>query len=150
MGLAPWGALGGGAFKTEEQRKSQEGRKGPPVTDAQIAVTKVLESMSKRRKTALTSIALAYIMHKTPYVFPIVGGRSVDHLKSNIDALKLQLSPEELQEIEDAYPFTLGFPHTFLYGGDNRPKNPGQIGMLSMAGTFDYVDSPKPIVPSDN
>merc|ERR1712093_17520 len=27
MGLAPWGALGGGNFKSDEQRKSQEGRK---------------------------------------------------------------------------------------------------------------------------
>lgn len=150
MGVAPWGALGGGNFKTEEQRKSQEGRKGPPGTEAQIAVTKVLESIAKRKKAALTSIALAYVLHKTPYVFPIVGGRKVDHLKSNVEALKLQLSPEEIQEIEEAYPFTLGFPHTFLYGGNKRPKNPRQIGMLDMAGTFDYVDFPQPILPSNN
>ena len=31
MGLCPWGALGGGKFKTDEQRKSQEGRKSDVI-----------------------------------------------------------------------------------------------------------------------
>lgn len=30
---------------------------------------------------------LAYVMHKTPNVFPIVGGRRIEHLKGNIEAL---------------------------------------------------------------
>jgi len=32
-----------------------------------------------------------------------VGGRNVEHLKGNIEALKLRLSPEEIKEIESAY-----------------------------------------------
>lgn len=145
MGIAPWGSLGGGAFKTEEKRKyhGQEGRQ-VPATEAQIAVTKVLESIAKRKNTALTSIALAYVTHKAPYVFPVVGGRKVDHLKSNIEALKLRLSPEEILEIENAVPFELGFPYSFLYR-DGTPEHPSHICMLDMAGVFDYVQIPQPI-----
>jgi diketogulonate reductase-like aldo/keto reductase len=53
-------------------------------------------------------------MHKTPYVFPIVGGRKVEHLKQNIQALDITLSPEQIQRIDSAKPFDLGFPHNFV------------------------------------
>ncbi|POS71310.1 norsolorinic acid reductase [Diaporthe helianthi] len=148
MGLCPWGALGGGTFKTEEQRKAKDGRQGQ-VTEAQIKVSKVLQTMAEQKNTALTSIALAYVMHKTPYVFPIVGGRTLDQLKSNIQALKVRLSPAEIGEIEGAIPFDLGFPASFLYNG-KQPDHPGHISMLDMAGTFDLVELPRPILPSDS
>lgn len=56
MGICPWGTLGGGAFKTEEQRKSQEGRQAP-VSDTAIAVSKVLEKKAAEKGTIITSIA---------------------------------------------------------------------------------------------
>ncbi|CAI0650494.1 unnamed protein product, partial [Colletotrichum noveboracense] len=147
MGLAPWGALGGGAFKTEEQRKSQEGRK-VQASEAQIKISQVLEKIANRKDTIITSIALAYVMHKTPYVFPIVGGRTVDHLKQNIQALTLNLSDEDIQEIEAAVPFDMGFPHNFLWG-EKAPSAPGEVWLLNMGGTFDYVPEPKAIAPKE-
>ena len=49
-------------------------------------------------------------MQKTPYVFPIVGGRKVEHLMDNIAALDVRLGPEHYQKIESAVPFDVGFP----------------------------------------
>ncbi|KAK5624939.1 hypothetical protein RRF57_000655 [Xylaria bambusicola] len=142
MGLAPWGALGGGKFKTEEQRKKNEGRSYPP-TEIETKVSKALESVAKRKNTIITSVAQAYVMHKTPYVFPIIGGRTLDHLKANIAALNLSLSEDDIQEIESAAPFDLGFPMNFAYRGD--AKHPGEVWLLNMGGTTDYVPEPKPI-----
>lgn len=147
MALAPWGALGGGNFKTEEQRKAQEGRKMQPFDDASIKVSKVLEAVAKRKDTIMTSVALAYVMHKTPYVFPLVGGRNVNHLKSNIEALTLSLSQEDIDEIESAVPFDIGFPNTFYYGTAMN-KHPNDVWLMGMAGTFDYVPLPNPITPT--
>jgi len=141
MALAPWGALGGGNFKTEEQRQSQAGRQVKPTED-QIKVSKVLEAIAKRKNTIITSVALSYVMHKTPYVFPIVGGRTVDHLKQNIEALALSLSDADIQEIEGAVAFDLGFPHNFVWG-EKVPANPQQVWLLGMAGQHDYVPVPK-------
>ena len=54
-------------------------------------------------------------MHKTPNVFPIVGGRKTSHLKGNIDALKIKLSEEDIDEIDAAYPFEIGtYPKRIL------------------------------------
>ena len=59
-------------------------------------------------------VAIAYVLQKTPYVFPIIGGRKVEHLKQNVQALDISLSPEQIQRIENAKPFDVGFPHNFI------------------------------------
>lgn len=53
-------------------------------------------------------------MHKAPYVFPIVGGRKVEHLKGNIDAVELVLSVKVFEKIENAHLFDVCFPHNIL------------------------------------
>ena len=55
-------------------------------------------------------------MHKVPHVFPIVGGRKIEHLKGNIEALGLELSDEDMNDIDDAAPFDVGFPMNFWVG----------------------------------
>lgn len=123
MGLAPWGSLGRGQFKSQEEYNdpNREGRKMGPQSDKFVRVAKKLEEIAKKKNTLITSIALAYVMHKTPYVFPIVGGRKVEHLKGNIEALGIKLTQQEIDEIEDAEPFDVGFPQSFLFGAGGKP-----------------------------
>ncbi|KAJ4270091.1 hypothetical protein NW762_001764 [Fusarium torreyae] len=146
MGIAPWGSLGGGKFKTEEQRQAQEGRR-VEASEKEIKTSKVLESIANRKNTLITSIALAYVMHKTSYVFPIIGGRKVDHLKANIQALTLNLTQEDIQEIDGAVEFDPGFPNNFLYRESNSIGGP-DVWLLQMGGTYDHVQSAKPISPA--
>jgi len=141
MGLAPWGTLGGGHFKSEEQRKSQEGRKLGEASEAAIKISKVLEKIATAKKTQITSVALAYVMKKTPYVFPIVGGRKIDHLKGNIEGLTLDLSEQDIDEIEDATAFDIGFPMNFL-GGPKGVKTPSDVWLMSLAGQQQHVAKP--------
>ena len=60
------------------------------------------------------TVAIAYVMQKTPYVFPIVGGRKVEHLHDNIKALEISLTPEQTAFIDGVVPFDPGFPHYFI------------------------------------
>ena len=53
-------------------------------------------------------------MQKVPYVFPIIGGRKVEHLHANIEALDIALSDEQIKELESAVPFDPGFPTSFF------------------------------------
>lgn len=150
MAIAPWGALGQGSFKSEEQRKKAEGRKIAPASEKQVLISKKLEEIADRKGSLITSVALAYVMHKTPYVFPIVGGRNLEHLKGNVDALELELSEEEVDEIEAAVPFDMGFPMQFLFGylSDETPAyktthTGANIGLLKAAVKLDSVEWPK-------
>jgi aryl-alcohol dehydrogenase-like predicted oxidoreductase len=156
MGLLPYGTLGQGRFQTEagfkEREKTNPGRKRMP-SSVERAVSKVLEGLASAKNTAITSIAMAYVMQKAPYVFPIVGGRKVEHIKSNIDALKVNLSEEDISKIDGAYRFDPGFPHTFLSGtlfGDEDdtpkvPEGPQDVWLTNILGTFDWVNGPEPI-----
>ncbi|KAF2871732.1 aryl-alcohol dehydrogenase-like protein [Massariosphaeria phaeospora] len=152
MALAPWGALGGGNFTTEAKRAANEkGRNMAPPSDKQIQISKKLEAIATKKNTQITSVALAYVMHKAPYVFPIVGGRNVAHLKGNIEALGLELEDEEIDEIDGAAEFELGFPMNFLFefGGDkySTRMTSSDVSILKYAGKLDSVPHTRPIKP---
>jgi hypothetical protein len=61
-----------------------------------------------------SSVAIAYVMQKTPFVFPLVGGRKVENLKDNIEALDISLSDEQIAYLESIIPFDLGFPSNVI------------------------------------
>jgi len=74
MAICPWGALGGGKFKTKEQIEKKEGRNMGPmggIGEKQTKVSAVLEKIAKSKNTIMTSVALAYVMHQSPDVYPI-------------------------------------------------------------------------------
>ena len=53
-------------------------------------------------------------MQKTRFVFPIIGGRKVEHLKSNLEALDISLSAEQISYLEGVLPFERGFPYKYF------------------------------------
>lgn len=145
MGIAPWGALGSGKFKSAEQREhgNAEGRNFGEVTEKDIKISNALEEIANAKSTSITSVALAYVLHKAPYVFPIVGGRKIEHLKGNIEALELELSEENIAKIEGAADFDIGFPLNFLSRKPGGAKGPGDVWLSDLQGVFDYVETPK-------
>ena len=59
-------------------------------------------------------MAIAYVLHKTPYVFPIVGGRKPEQLHANLEALKITLEKEHMEYLESVLPFDIGFPLSMI------------------------------------
>ena len=73
---------------------------------------KALEEVAQQvGAKSIQAVAIAYVMQKTPYVFPIVGYRKIEQLHANIEALDVALSTEQIQFLESVLPFDLGFPH---------------------------------------
>jgi len=130
LALAPWNVLAGGKLRTdaEEKARLESGEKGRTVlspdwmrNDNEKKMCAALEKVAKEVGTQhITAVALAYLLQKTPYVFPIVGGRKVEHMMANIEALKIRLSDEQVKFIEGVLPFDVGFPSNFI--GDGGPN----------------------------
>ncbi|PLN80276.1 aryl-alcohol dehydrogenase [Aspergillus taichungensis] len=140
MAIHAFGTLGSGYFKTPGEPAKEGGRNTPHMTlGREEKVSAVLDKVAQRHKVPLTSVALAYVLQKTPYLFPIVGGRKVEHLKANVEALSLELTAEDVAEIESGYDFDLGFPHNFLCPFGYAPKGPQDVAFLGGMGHFDYV-----------
>jgi len=130
------------------REKKGEGRNvkamGREVPQRSIQVSRVLEKIANEKETGITSVALAYVMHKTPYVFPIVGGAKVEYLKGNIEALNLKLSAEDIAEIEGAVPFDLGFPMNMI------SADPTKNWLLATLEPTEYVKGKNPIPPNQD
>jgi len=150
MAIAPWNVLGGGRFKPKAEGE-RDGMRNISVgkQDRDESVRDVLEGIAQKKDTLATSVALAYVLHKAPYVFPIVGGRKVDHLRSNVKALTLRLDEEDMQVIESAYDFELGFPYDLLAGANKMVVGPQDVASNGRHGYFDFVQSVKPIPPHE-
>ncbi|EED81695.1 candidate aryl-alcohol dehydrogenase [Postia placenta Mad-698-R] len=127
MALAPWNVLAAGKIRSdaEEERREQTGEKGRRVwndawkrTPDERKVCQALEKVAAEvNAKSITSVAIAYVMQKTPYVFPIVGGRKIEHLMDNIDALNIALSLEQIAYLEGVLPFDVGFPGSIIGNG---------------------------------
>ena len=127
MALAPWNVLASGKIRSdaEEERRRQTGEAGRQMfgpdwerTPEQRKVCLALEQVAKEVGAEnITSVAIAYVMQKTPYVFPIIGGRKVEHLMANIEALTISLSPEQMKFLEGFAPFSPGFPFDYFGNG---------------------------------
>lgn len=69
-------------------------------------------------------------MQKVPYVFPIIGGRKIEHLHANLEALEISLSPEQIKTLEDVIPFDKGFPYSYFVSPLPDPHGPVECLML--------------------
>ncbi|GLB45499.1 putative aryl-alcohol dehydrogenase [Lyophyllum shimeji] len=130
MALAPWNVLAGGKFRTdaEEEARRQSGEEGRKVfspwerNEKERKVSAALEKVAGEVGTKhLTAVAIAYLLQKTPYVFPIIGGRKVEHLLGNIEALDIHLTEEQIAFLESTVDFDIGFPWNFIGNGTTQP-----------------------------
>ncbi|KAK5448037.1 putative aryl-alcohol dehydrogenase aad14 [Exophiala xenobiotica] len=135
MALCPWDVIGGGKFQSKKQieaRKKQgeglrsmiSGDQSPQEEKISAALEKVA---SEHGLESLSAIALAYVMQKTPNVFPIIGGRKVEHLHDNIKALSIKLTDEQIKFLESQTNFDVGFPSNFV---GESPKATGESSMI--------------------
>jgi len=151
MALAPWGVLGGGKIQTkkalaERKARGEELRSvfGSGQSEEQEKISEALEHVAKELgiEGNIHAVAIAYVMQKAQYVFPIIGGRKVENLKSNIVGLTIHLTDKQVEELEGALPFDVGFPNNM--GADpHYNKNPGMIGTQFF--NVEYQRDAKPI-----
>ena len=114
--------LGGGKFQSkkalEERKANNEALRnffGTGQTENEVKMSEALEIVAAEHGIeSVTAIALAYLTSKAPYVFPIIGGRKVEHLMDNIQALKIELTKKQIEHLESIVPFQPGFPWDFV------------------------------------
>ncbi|KAK7689881.1 hypothetical protein QCA50_006520 [Cerrena zonata] len=155
MALAPWDVLAAGKIRSdaEEQRRRETGEKArtllPGATwernENERKISNALEKVAAEiGAKSVTAVAIAYVMQKAPYVFPIIGGRKVEHLHQNIESLDIALTPEHIQYLESILPFDLGFPASRF--GNSSDYN----FLYKNAGNFDKWPVQQAIRPQKN
>jgi len=74
----------------------------PENIDANQAVVDLLNRFAEQKKATPAQIALAWLLAKKPWIVPIPGTTKLHRLEENIGATEVELTPNELREIETA------------------------------------------------
>jgi aryl-alcohol dehydrogenase-like predicted oxidoreductase len=111
IGLVPYSPLGKGFLtgKIDENTtfdssdfRSTLPRFTPEALKANQALVDLLGTIADRKKVTPAQIALAWLLAQKPWMVPIPGTTKLSRLEENIGAVSLELTAEDLREIEDA------------------------------------------------
>ncbi|MGA7916182.1 MAG: aldo/keto reductase [Candidatus Acidiferrales bacterium] len=82
--------------------RSKLPRFAPDALKTNLAVVDLLGRIAKQKGATPAQIALAWLLAQKPWIVPIPGTTKLNRLDENIGALSIQLTPEDLQEIDAA------------------------------------------------
>jgi len=111
IGFVPFSPLGKGFLtgKIDENAKfdstdfrSTLPRFKPEALKANQALIDLLGRTAARKKATPAQIALAWVLAQKPWIVPIPGTTKLERLRENIGATEIELTPEDLREIDAA------------------------------------------------
>ena len=111
IGFVPYSPLGKGFLtgKMDENTKlgssdfrSTLPRFTPEAMKANQALVDLLGKIAQRKKATPAQIALAWLLAQKPWIVPIPGTTKLARLDENIGSLAVELTPDDLREIESA------------------------------------------------
>jgi len=74
----------------------------PEARKANLALVDLLRKIAERKKATPAQIALAWLLAQKPWIVPIPGTRKLERLEENIGAGAVELTSEDLREIDSA------------------------------------------------
>jgi len=111
IGFVPFSPLGKGFLtgKIDENTKFDSSdfrnivpRFTPEARKANLTLVDLLREIAERKKATPAQIALAWLLAQKPWIVPIPGTTKLNRLEENIGAAAVELTSEDLAEIDSA------------------------------------------------
>jgi aryl-alcohol dehydrogenase-like predicted oxidoreductase len=111
IGFVPFSPLGKGfltgAISANTEFDSTDFRNTVPRFNAENrranqALVDVIERFAAQKKVTSAKVALAWLLAQKPWIVPIPGTTKLNRLDENIGAVSVDLSPDDLRELENA------------------------------------------------
>ena len=74
----------------------------PEALKANQALIDAIGKIGQRKKATVAQIALAWLLAQKPWIVPIPGTTKLNRLEENIGAVEIELTPDDLREIDSA------------------------------------------------
>lgn len=136
IGIIPWSPLRGGWLSGKFHRGMQAPLAGSRIEKAEAqgwsenwsdyanertwSVLDALDETSKQTGFSVAQIALRWLMNRPGVSAPILGVRTIDHLKDNLGALELALSPEQMERLTEVSTMKMPYPYDFIADAQKR------------------------------
>ena len=130
LGILPWSPLAGG-FLSGKYARNQPPPPGVRLekwkerfadynSDRGWRTLDVVNAIAKEKETTSSAVALAWLLAKPAVSSVIFGARSLEQLDDNLKAAEVKLAPDDVQKLDDASAFELGYPYNFMAGIQKR------------------------------
>ena len=111
VGVIPWsplarGMLAGTRTRDGEQRTTRSGSDSfidSLYTASDFDVVDRVREVAARRGVPAAQVALAWLLHRPGVTAPIVGATKLSHLEDALAAERLELSEDEMRQLEEPY-----------------------------------------------
>jgi aryl-alcohol dehydrogenase-like predicted oxidoreductase len=109
IGFVPFSPLGKGFLTgkvdenttfAENDIRSRIPRFSPEAIRANQAVLDLVAQIAEKKGATMAQIALAWLLAQKPWIVPIPGSRKLERLEENIGAVDVELTADDLREIE--------------------------------------------------
>jgi aryl-alcohol dehydrogenase-like predicted oxidoreductase len=134
LGLMVWSPLAGGLLSGKFSSAEDKGPAGArratfdfPLVDKPRAFRCVdaMRPMALARKISVAQIALAWLLAKSFVTTVIIGAKSMDQLRDNIDSTRVRLDDAEIRQLDEISALPAEYPGWMLaYQGQARAKLP--------------------------
>lgn len=124
LGVLPWSPLAAG-FLSGKYAKDQ-----PPPPGVRLEKWKerfagydnergwrtldAVKAVAQAKGTTAAAVSLAWLLAKPAVTSVIFGARSLEQLDDNLKAADVKLTAEDVQKLDDASAFDLGYPYDFM------------------------------------
>jgi aryl-alcohol dehydrogenase-like predicted oxidoreductase len=124
IGFVPFSPLGRGILTGAVTADSEFGegdiRANLPRFEAEaltanLQLVELVKAVAERRQATVGQVALAWLLAQRPWIVPIPGTRRISRLEENLGAIDLELTPQDLKELDVA-------SHTVQVQGDRYPE----------------------------
>jgi len=134
LGVMAWGPLGGG-FLSGKYRRGEKPPKDTRLsqvenneeeawvrraTERNFRILDVLGKISESRKKSYSQVALAWLRAQPGNIIPIIGARTMKHLKDNMSCINWNLTQEEVKDLNEVSRIEEGYPYRFIR--ENYPR----------------------------
>lgn len=111
LGFVPWSPLGAGfltgKIDTKTQISASDYRAGSPrfkpeAVAHNLALVERVKAVAERKQATPAQVALAWLLAQKPWIVPIPGTTKLHRLEENLGAANVQLSPEDMGELNQA------------------------------------------------
>jgi len=117
IGLVAYSPLGrgflSGRFKSLDDLEADDFRRYSPRFqgdnfDKNLELVARIRDIASGKSVTPSQLALAWVLHRGGDIVPIPGTKRREYLEENVAAVEVELSPEEMEEIEAALPQPAG------------------------------------------
>jgi aryl-alcohol dehydrogenase-like predicted oxidoreductase len=116
IAVIPWSPLAKGRLTRKPSKEQNETLRAQTdaigkrlYSDEDLTIAQLVSNVAEARGLPMAQVALAWMLSKPVITAPIIGATKPHHLDDAVSALSVQLTPDEIHHLEEAYQ-----PHPIL------------------------------------